>query len=188
MPSHETNLNHFNEDFKEAIKVIASGKYKTVYISCSENGQKSEIRAIPNKNIKLYHFTDFRNVESIKKYGLLSQHQLQLRDIPYHPTSKKPSRGLDSHRNLENYVRLCLQPHHPIVSLAVAEGRISHLVWLEIDEVVCRWRATLFCDSDINSNNVVINNDPRTAIDSDDVQAEVFVDKSLNPKWIEFPV
>ncbi len=137
--------------------------------------------------MKLYHFTDLRNLPSIRKRGLLSWKRLLEQGIPHYPGSSQDSRRLDARANLEDYVRLCLNKNHPMAERARYEGRIEEYAWLEIDEIVMRWRATLFSSDNAVANRAVVNGDPRTALESPSIQAEVLVYGSLNAKWIEFP-
>jgi len=135
----------------------------------------------------LYHFTDARNIDSIKQYGLLSWVQLLQRNIDHFPGSNRLSRKLDVQHNLQNYVRLCLRPYHPMAHIAIIEGRIKNIVWLEIGYGVTHWRTTLFSDDNATSNNATVNNESTTAFDSVSNQAEVLIHGSLNSKWITFP-
>lgn len=70
---------------------------------------------------------------------------------------------------------------------ALYEGRIHDYVWLEVDDIVVRWRATLYSSDNAVANRAVVNEDPRTALDSESIQAEVLVLGGLNVKWITFP-
>lgn len=135
----------------------------------------------------LYHFTDGRNVPSIRRYGLLSWQLLVGRGIQHFPASNELSRELDARKDLQNYVRLCLRPQHPMATRALYERRVESLVWLEIDDVVTRWRATRFSDRNATANEARVDSSPATAFSSQDPQAEILVEGSLNPKWITFP-
>ena len=135
----------------------------------------------------LYHFTDSRNIPSIRRYGLLSWKRLVEKNINHWPASSENSRWLDSRSNLQDYIRLCKQPSHPMAHKAIQEGRIQDFVWLEIDDVVTNWRATLYSSDNAVAHRAIINNDPRTAFDSNSIQAEILVLGGLNQKWIKFP-
>lgn len=67
----------------------------------------------------LYHFTDPSNISSIKEYGLLSWLQLLQRNISHSPASNDFSRSLDRGKNLEDYIRLCNRPSHPMADAAL---------------------------------------------------------------------
>lgn len=135
----------------------------------------------------LYHFTDSRNLPSIRKLGLLSWKRLVQRNIVHCPASSEDSRRYDARLNLEDYVRLCTRREHPMAVRALLEGRIQDYVWLEINNVVTRWAATLYSSDNAVAKRSIINNNPRTALESDSVQAEVLVLGELNVKWITFP-
>lgn len=135
----------------------------------------------------LYHFTDERNLPSIKQRGLVSWQRLVSRRIQHWPASSEDSRRYDERRNLQDYVRLCLRKEHPMAYIAVREGRIEKYVWLEISDEVMKWRATLFSDDNAVAHRANIDNNPRTALDSSSIQAEVLVHAGVNANWITFP-
>lgn len=134
----------------------------------------------------LYHFTDRRNLASIKKYGLLSWPLLEQRGFHYYPGSNQLSRQLDEIRGVEEYVHLCTSRYHPMANRCVVDGRIRDLAWLIIDPTVMRWRSTLFSDDNASSARATIGRDPMLALDSDSAQAEVMVESALSPRWIYF--
>lgn len=135
----------------------------------------------------LYHFTDPRNIPSIKKYGLLSWYELNKKNIYHIPASNSLSRNLDTRRNLEDYVRLSLNTNHPMFARAINEGRVKNLVWLKIDPIVMNFPDTLFSNDNATSNRAVIINNKDTALKSNSSQAEVLVKKRIDPKYIIFP-
>lgn len=135
----------------------------------------------------LYHFTDPRNIPSIKKYGLLSWYELNKKNIYHIPASNSLSRNLDIRRNLQDYVRLSLNKNHPMFARAINEGRVKNLVWLKIDPIVMNFPDTLFSNDNATSNRAVINNNKDTALKSKSSQAEVLVKKRIDPKYIIFP-
>ena len=97
---------------------------------------------------KLYHFTDRDNLESIiKNGGLYSWMDCERKGIRINkPGGSTASRQLDSSRNLENYVRVSFTTQHPMMYVAMKDGRISNPVILEIDpEVIC-WNDTLYAN------------------------------------------
>ena len=137
--------------------------------------------------MKLYHFTDARNIESIKTHGLLSWWRLLGKQIDFIPSSTRDSRNIDKVKGLQNYVRLCKHPRHPMAFRAKLEGRIGYFEWLEIDGSLINWRMTKFSDVNAVSNQAIVNDDKRTFLNSNDIQAEVLVYGSLNTNWITFP-
>lgn len=109
-----------------------------------------EFKAIldQHKIVKLYHFTDRDNLESIiKNGGLYSWMDCERKGIKINkPGGSSSSRQLDSSRNLENYVRVSFTTQHPMMYVAMKDGRISNPVILEIDPEVIYWNESLFAN------------------------------------------
>ena len=103
------------------------------------------------KIAKLYHFTDRDNLESIiKNGGLYSWMDCERKGIKIaKPGGGSLSRQLDSGRNLEDYVRVSFTTQHPMMFVAMKDGRISNPVVLEIDPEVILWKGS--CYSDMNA-------------------------------------
>lgn len=137
--------------------------------------------------MSLYHFTDSRNIGSIKEHGLHSWWRLLGKQIEFFPASTRESRNMDQRKGLHNYVRLCREPYHPMAYVAKNEGRIGYYQWLEIDESVVSWNSTKFSDINAVANNAEVGDDLKIFEESDDPQAEVLVYGSLNTNWITFP-
>jgi len=97
-------------------------------------------------NVKLYHFTDKRNIPSTQEHGgLYSWHTLEKKKINVvGPGGNSLSRRLDTSRNLQDYVRLCFHPNQPMKYIAKKDGRIGECMILEIDPEVIYWEDTLF--------------------------------------------
>jgi len=149
--------------------------------------QKKQIpKKTNNYNFYLYHFTDPRNIPSIKKYGLLSWDQLLKRKIIHYPASNDLSRYLDKRYHLENYVRLTLNLNHPMYHASLYYGRVQSLVWLKILPSVIDLPDTLFSNTNATSNNAIINKFKDTALKSNDEQAEILVKERINPSFIIF--
>lgn len=101
-----------------------------------------------HKIVKLYHFTDRDNLESIiKNGGLYSWMDCERKGIKINKPGGSPvSRQLDSGRNLEDYVRVSFTTQHPMMYVAMKDGRISNPVILEIDPEVIYWNETLYAN------------------------------------------
>ena len=135
--------------------------------------------------ITLYHFTDERNLESIKKNGLMCWSLLLNKKIPFIPASDHLSRSLDVKKGLQKYVRLCLSPNHPMAYVAHKDGRIGRYKWLEITYYPLFWNTTLFSNKNATANDAIVNGDKSTALDSDDPQAEILGYMALNTSYIK---
>lgn len=115
------------------------------------NWQEFQTVLDEQKIVKLYHFTDRDNLESIiKNGGLYSWMDCERKGIKIaKPGGGSLSRQLDSSRNLEDYVRVSFTTQHPMMFVAMKDGRISNPVVLEIDPEVILWKGT--CYSDMNA-------------------------------------
>lgn len=93
-----------------------------------------------------YHFTDERNISSIRKLGGLYswyycyQHGIE---IP-NPGGDPQSRNLDTRYDLQDYVRLSFCNDHPMAYRKHKEGAILVLLKIKID--VATFRDTMFSD------------------------------------------
>lgn len=109
-----------------------------------------EFKAVLNEHriTKLYHFTDRDNLESIiKNGGLYSWMDCERKGIKINkPGGSSASRQLDSSRNLEGYVRVSFTTQHPMMFVAMKDGRISNPVILEIDPEVIFWDDSLYAN------------------------------------------
>ena len=82
-----------------------------------------------------YHFTDERNLPSIRASGgLLSLAELRRRSIDVTaPGGNDWSHEADEHFGLDDYVHLCLLNEHPMEYRARQEGRVERTRFLEIE-------------------------------------------------------
>ena len=110
---------------------------------------------------KLYHFTDFDNLESIIKHGgLYSWKDCEEKGIKIpKPGSSGPSRSLDERDHLEHYVRLSFAEDHPMKFVAMNEGRISNPVVLEIDIEAALWKDSLYADRNATRSGAIVGGD-----------------------------
>lgn len=119
-----------------------------------QNWQEFEQVLKENRITKLYHFTDFDNLESIIKYGgLYSWADCDEKGIKIaKPGGSNQSRSLDSRDRLEHYVRLSFAYDHPMQYVAMNDGRISNPVVLEIDIETALWDSSLYADRNATKN------------------------------------
>ncbi len=97
---------------------------------------------------KLYHFTDRRNLKSIVEHGgLVSWGDACDRDMSIAaPGGSDTSHSLDRRMGLEYYVRLSFISNHPMMHVAMNDGRIDDPVILEIDPQVAYLGGSKFSD------------------------------------------
>ena len=115
------------------------------------NWQEFKVVMDDHRITKLYHFTDRDNLESIiKNGGLYSWMDCDRKGIKINkPGGSLESRQWDSSRKLEDYVRVSFTTQHPMMYVAMRDGRISNPVILEIDPEVIYWKDT--CYSNMNA-------------------------------------
>ena len=106
----------------------------------------------------LYHFTDRENLESIiKNGGLYSWADCEQKGIIISkPGGSLDSRNLDKRDNLQNFVRVSFVREHPMMYVAMNDGRISNPVVLEIDPEVIYWQDSLYADRNATKNGALV--------------------------------
>jgi len=107
--------------------------------------RKASTRVLNEGIHALYHFTDVSNLESIAQLGLLSLQQLQSEEVPFTPGGNELSQQLDQDNKLDDYVHLCLTPHHPMAHQAKDRGSISDPRFLKIKPKVLDLPGVMAC-------------------------------------------
>lgn len=112
----------------------------------------------------LYHFTDSRNLASIREHGgLFSWQECKKREIKIAaPGGDGYSRIRDRSKDLGDYVRLSFRVDHPMRHAAERYRRIQNVEFLKIDPSVIYLRSTLFCVMNANSTEARIGGDLET--------------------------
>lgn len=107
----------------------------------------------------LYHFTDIRNIPSIKRHGgLLSWSYCDKHGILIpKPGGIGFGRQLDVRKNLQDYVRLSFTRNHPMMYVAKKEGRITNPVILLIDIKAAFIKDTLFSNKNATIEREHVN-------------------------------
>lgn len=107
---------------------------------------------------RLYHFTDRENLESIiNSGGLYSWADCEEKGIKIaRPGGADLSRQLDTRDGLQHYVRLSFIPNHPMMFVAMNEGRISNPVVLEIDIEAALWETSMYADRNMTKNGAKV--------------------------------
>lgn len=92
-----------------------------------------------------YHFTDTRNLPSIRAHGLLSMAELKRRELQAtHPGGNEWSQLADARAGVDRYVHLCLFNEHPMEYLARQDGRIEESVFLRVAPEVISLEGIVF--------------------------------------------
>ncbi len=104
----------------------------------------------------LFHFTDRRNLVSIREHGgLLALAEMKRRGIQIPaPGGNQWSHDVDGMRGLDEYVHLCFRWTHPMEYVARADGRITDSVFLNVHPEVLRWEGVLFTPDVSNKSGV----------------------------------
>lgn len=107
---------------------------------------------------KLYHFTDRDNLQSILQHGgLYSWADCEEKGITIaKPGGSDGSRSLDARDGLQHYVRVSFVTQHPMMYVAMNEGRISNPVILEIDPEVIYWKDSQYADRNATKNGAQV--------------------------------
>lgn len=111
-------------------------------------------RIVKQQRIRyLYHFTDSRNLASIREHGgLFSWWQCEKRRIGItEPGGSRLSLRLDRGKGLQDYVRLSFNARQPMMYVASRDGRVQGPTILKIDPSVIYLESTLF--SDVNATD-----------------------------------
>jgi RNA:NAD 2'-phosphotransferase (TPT1/KptA family) len=86
-----------------------------------------------------YHFTDTRNLPSIRNHGLLSTRKLEELGIEIAaPGGNDWSRDADRMKGMDAFVHLCLMRNHGMEHGARHDGRIKESIFLQIEPQVLR--------------------------------------------------
>lgn len=114
---------------------------------------------LDNHNIKkLYHFTDRENLKSIiDNGGLYSWADCEEKNIRIpKPGGGELSKSLDLRDNLQHYVRVSFTTQHPMMYIAMNDGRITNPVILAIDPDVIFDSETKYADRNATRNGANI--------------------------------
>lgn len=101
----------------------------------------------------LYHFTDERNLPSIRQHGLLAYSELEARGIEIAcPGGNDWSHEADEIKRVDGHVHLCLIGHdHPMEWRAHEDGRLGPTRYLDISPQVLWMEGVLGCATVANA-------------------------------------
>lgn len=105
---------------------------------------------------KLYHFTDKRNLPSIRQsLGLLPLAVLNKDGVHVPaPGGNQWSHDADRRGGLDRYVHLCFRDQHPMEFQAKKEGRIVDSIFLQISPDILKAPGVLFTPDISNKSGV----------------------------------
>lgn len=114
---------------------------------------------ISNEIERLYHFSSRNNLSSIKENGICSVSELAKLGLSVNYSSSSFSRQIDSNKDLSDYVHLSYERKHPMLFVALAEGRIYDYVIFEIQPIVIFQEGTKFSNMNAAKKNAIISDD-----------------------------
>lgn len=160
---------YIKDDFNRAKEYLIKNSliFQELYFPSSQNGEvfkptlhdvrplqknyafKDDFLQIFNilqtKGVKLYHFTDKKNIESIKINGLLSAKAVNQHGINSKYASSQESRLIDEQMGLSDYVRLSFVKSHPMMFTSMTAFGLNPVV-LEINPLIALMPNVFFSD------------------------------------------
>ena len=131
------------------------------------------VELIGSKNSQhkcFYHFTDVRNLPSIRQNGLLPMAELRRRGIvPPAPGGNQWSWDADARVGMDEYVHLCFFDQHPMEWRAKQEGRIGETRFLKIHPSVIQIEGVLISEHVSNKADAIIKS-ASNALDEIDLE------------------
>jgi hypothetical protein len=106
---------------------------------------------------RLFHFTDKRNLPSIKQRGLLATSELRRRGLFSSVTTGGDANSLasDTETGTDEFVCLCFTDSHPMVFIAANDERKLDAAYLEIDPQIITLPGVMVADAPSNQSGVV---------------------------------
>jgi|SRR5579859_1963020 len=103
-----------------------------------------------------YHFTDRRNLKSIRNLGgLFSLAKLEEMGVQIPaPGGNDWSHEADVRQGLDEYVHLCMRPNHPMEFVARQRGQIRDTIYLPVHPDVIYQKDVLFAPDVANKSGV----------------------------------
>lgn len=140
-----------------------------------------------HKGRHFYHFTDERNLPSIKKHGLyaLSEHA-SLSIAPKCHGGDAQSHADDRLKGVDKFVHLCPIASHPMEFRAKESGRLKSTRFLEISSEILRVPGTMGCPTLTTKANAKILPIEKAL---DEIEFHIlyagYVDFSENPEFMK---
>lgn len=127
------------------------------------------IDILEQKNWAFYHFTDDRNIASIREHGLLSTSTLKKRGMDTVTGGNQWSLEADKLKGMDVYVHLCFFKDHPMEFKARKEGRIEQSRFLAIKPAILRTAGALI-SKDVSNKANASYGDPSEYIEQIDLE------------------
>ena len=138
------------------------------------------------ENKKLYHITDFSNLESILRNGLLSLDDLENQKINPEYSSSQNSRNIDKNSGLSKYVRLAYTPFYDMISARIGYYKtLEEPIILSISPEVLKFTGVKFTNKNAICNDAYLS-DEDEIFDSLDFEKIYLPRDSSNYKLEEY--
>lgn len=138
------------------------------------------------ENKKLYHITEFSNLESILRNGLLSLDDLENQKINPEYSSSQNSRNIDKNSGLSKYVRLAYTPFYDMISARIGYYKtLEEPIILSISPEVLKFTGVKFTNKNAICNDAYLS-DEDEIFDSLDFEKIYLPRDSSNYKLEEY--
>lgn len=104
------------------------------------------VAAIKKRGAYMYHFTDTRNLPSVKEHGILSMAEIRRRELDVVPGGNQWSFDADTRSGMDEFVHLCFFKDHPMEFYAKKEERVESVKYLRIDPEIMLEDGVLIAD------------------------------------------
>lgn len=93
-----------------------------------------------------FHFTDTRNLPSIREHGLCSLSEIERRNVPVAAYGgDEISRDIDRSKGLDRFVRLCFNKFHDLeIKARVYDKRIKESAFISVSPEILRLEGVIF--------------------------------------------
>lgn len=105
---------------------------------------------------RFYHFTDRKNLASIRTHGLLSTAELKRKNLfrPVVPGGDANSQANDHAKGTDKFVCLCFTNSHPMCYVAQNDGRKLDPVYLQINPDIIKTDGVMVTNAPSNQSSV----------------------------------
>ena len=110
-------------------------------------------------NRNLVHVTEFSNLESILRNGLLSLDDLENQKINPEYSSSQNSRNIDKHWGLSKYVRLAYTPFYDMIPKSLHAGNLKNQIIILISPEILKLEGVKFTNKNAISNDADLYNE-----------------------------
>lgn len=146
----DSKVNKLIELYRSKLSELEEKKRLEALVSERKPNWEEFQKVLEQNGIKcFYHFTDIENIPSIIRHGgLFSWAYCKRERIPIpKPGGSPKSWELDERRGKEDFVRLAYTKEHPMLYIAMNDGRIIRPSLLEINIEIAYFNQTEFADS-----------------------------------------